>query len=76
LATANDSLEAMLTRTDSSALLVLQHGALVHAWYDEGVGHDTIHISFSMTKTLWSCDWGARRARLTGQCCSARAHAS
>lgn len=52
--TDDGSLEEMLSRTESSALLVLRQGVLVHEWYGEGSGRESLHTSFSMAKSFLS----------------------
>jgi len=51
---ATDDLESFLTDTESTALLVLRDGVLVHEWYAEGIDRETLQTSFSVSKSFLS----------------------
>lgn len=52
--TEGDDLDTLLDRTQTSALLVLHDGVLVHEWYGPDSGRETLHTSFSMAKSFVS----------------------
>jgi hypothetical protein len=47
---SQDQLNNFLIDTQTTALLVLHHGVLVHEWYAPGLQRDSIHTSFSVSK--------------------------
>jgi len=48
------SLDSFLANTDTNAFLVVKDGVLVHEWYGEGIGRDTLQTSFSVSKSFLS----------------------
>lgn len=49
-----DELNDFLIDTHTTALLVLHQGVLVHEWYAPGIQRDSIHTSFSVSKSFLS----------------------
>lgn len=47
-------LNTFLASTESTALLVIQNGVLVHEWYGEGIERETLQTSFSVSKSFLS----------------------
>jgi CubicO group peptidase (beta-lactamase class C family) len=45
-------LEEWVTETWSTSLLVLDQGTVVHEWYADGLGADTLFLGASMTKSV------------------------
>jgi CubicO group peptidase (beta-lactamase class C family) len=45
-------LEDWVAETWSTSLLVLDGGRVVHEWYADGLGHDTLFLGASMSKSL------------------------
>ena len=51
---SQDQLNNFLIDTQTTALLVLHQGVLVHEWYAPGLQRDSIHTSFSVSKSFLS----------------------
>ncbi len=45
-------LDEWVEETSSTSLLVLEEGTVVHEWYAEGLGADTLFLGASMTKSV------------------------
>ena len=45
-------LDEWVDETSSTSLLVLEEGTVVHEWYAEGLGADTLFLGASMTKSV------------------------
>ncbi len=51
---AGGDLDAFLTRTDTTAFLVVKDGVLVNEWYGENIERETLQTSFSVSKSFLS----------------------
>ncbi|MDA0313516.1 MAG: hypothetical protein O2992_15580, partial [Gemmatimonadetes bacterium] len=45
-------LDRFLVDTQTTALLVVRNGVLVHEWYAEDIDPDALHTSFSVAKSI------------------------
>jgi CubicO group peptidase (beta-lactamase class C family) len=49
-----DKLDNFLTESETTAFLVVQDGVLINQWYAQGVDHDSLQTSFSVSKSFLS----------------------